>query len=140
LKCREETPTLSDGINPPTVFEFDTRRNGVLPGHVPVEIDGPGRSDRVAAAIAAAINSVGTTLFIDAALTTSDDTVVNLINIQTGALGNQPISETVGDPRFVVSGMSGGEGHDCPANAGCATDADCDSRLSCRGTGPKTCQ
>ncbi|HSK00579.1 MAG TPA: hypothetical protein VK932_05035, partial [Kofleriaceae bacterium] len=44
-------------------------------------------------------------------------------------LGNVAITETVSDPDFAVTGMSGGAGGDCSAGETCAIDEDCESNV-----------
>lgn len=134
-----QTFTLNDGVNTPTIFEFDLGTN-TAPGRIRIAVPSGSTATNVAASIAEAINGVDGTLLIGATVSASDDTVVNLTNDQPGSFGNQPISETVTDSGFRVIGMSGGSGHDCPAGTSCTTNADCASGLTCQGTGPKICQ
>src|SRR5690606_25921870 len=58
-----DTFTLDDGINPATVFEFDTDGN-VTPGNVAVPIGASDSATLVKAAMIAAINGVGAALLI----------------------------------------------------------------------------
>jgi hypothetical protein len=100
-----ETFTLNDGTNTPTVFEFNST-GGVGAGHVPVAFTVLDTAATVKAAVIAAINGVIGTLTITAS--SGSLSVVTLTNDSTGTLGNQTITETVADPGFHVSGMSGG--------------------------------
>jgi hypothetical protein len=60
-----ETFTLADGINLPTVFEFD-KNSSVTPGNVPVPITNAMTAAQVAQAILSAINGVGAGLQVTA--------------------------------------------------------------------------
>ena len=128
------TLTLNDGVNPATIFEFDRSGDGASAGRTPISLSGVCSASDVAFAISAAINGVGVTLLITA---TAFNDLVSLTNDQRGSFGNQPI---LTDSGLMVNDMAGGGGYDCPASTGCATNADCASGLTCRGTGPKTCQ
>jgi hypothetical protein len=62
-----ETFTLTDGVNPPTVFEFD--KNGITtPGNIPVVINNGMSATQVMAQIAVGINSVAGPLAITASV------------------------------------------------------------------------
>jgi hypothetical protein len=52
-------------------------------------------------------------------------TLVRLEQIADGSRGNQPIIDSVQSNGLVVTGMSGGAGHDCPPETGCTRDEDC---------------
>ncbi|WP_309894556.1 DUF4215 domain-containing protein [Archangium sp.] len=122
--------TLVDGINPPVVFEFD--KNGSTPGtSIRVAINDTDTVVTVASAIAFAINSA-TPLEISA---TTSSNLVQLTHDWTGALGNQPLTETVVNAGFRVSGMAGGAGYDCAAGTRCRSNADCTPSLVCGPTG-----
>jgi phage tail sheath gpL-like len=56
---------------------------------------------------------------------TMPSTVITLRNTSSGVVGNQTITEDVADPKFKVSGMSGGTANNCPNGTGCKVDADC---------------
>jgi len=56
---------------------------------------------------------------------------VELVNTWAGARGNVTITETVGNPNFKVSGMSGGEAVSCGDGTACSDDAECDADRSC---------
>lgn len=100
-----ETFTLDDGVNAPTVFEFDSNAS-VTPGNVAVTFTGADSADDVRDAILAAVNGVGAGLAITAA--DGGAATVDLENDTPGAAGNVAISETVANVGFVVAGMSGG--------------------------------
>jgi hypothetical protein len=115
-----ETFILNDGENPPVIFEFDKNGN-VTPGRIGVVIDDTMTDEQVALVIEQAINSVFMGLRITAThpagtptVNLRNDTpgiafsVVALTNEELSAAGNQPIVESVADPAFFVSGMSGG--------------------------------
>jgi hypothetical protein len=58
--------TIDDGTNTPTVFEFDPAGDGVTGGRTEVDTDGDTLVTEVAAAFAAAVNGVTTTLTVTA--------------------------------------------------------------------------
>lgn len=98
-----ETFTLDDGVNTPTVFEFDS--NATATGVV-VTFTGGDSAATVKAAIIAAINGVGAGLAITASSGTG--AVVILTNGAVGTVGNELITKTVVNAGFVIAGMSGG--------------------------------
>lgn len=128
-----DTFTISDGVHPPTVFEFD-KSGSVAIGHVAVSIGAAAPASTVAAFTAVAINSVGDTLGVTA---TASGTVVSLLNDLQTSLGNVALTDTVAAAGFAVSGMSGGAGGDCPVGTACGSSADCVPGLVC---GAGTCQ
>jgi hypothetical protein len=85
----------------------------------------------VATTVANAINSVGSALLITA---TPSSGSVNLLHDRATSIGNQAISDTVGDPLFTVMGMSGGQGGDCASGIGCASNNDCASGVCSGGS------
>lgn len=99
--------TLNDGVNTPTVFEFDSD-SSVTPGRVGITYTAGDTSAQVQASVISAINGVGTTLLITASAGT--DPVVNLANDTAGAQGNATQSENVADTDFTLSNMTGGAG------------------------------
>jgi len=103
--------TLNDGVNTPTVFEFDSDST-VTPGRVGVTYTAGDTSAQVQASVISAINGVGTTLLITASAGT--DPVVNLANDTAGAQGNATQSENVADTDFTLSNMTGGAGGASP--------------------------
>jgi hypothetical protein len=56
---------------------------------------------------------------------------VELVNEWAGERGNVKITDTVGNPNFKVSGMSGGKAVICGDAASCSSDDECDSARSC---------
>jgi cysteine-rich repeat protein len=118
--------TLDDGINPPVVFEFD--KNGSSSStSIRVAFTGTETAGTMATAIAAAINDA-TTLEISA---TTSSTIVLLTHDWTGAFGNRPLTKSVSNTGFRVSGMAGGAGYDCAAGTRCRNNADCAPSLVC---------
>jgi hypothetical protein len=103
--------TLNDGVNTPTIFEFDSDST-VTPGRVGVTYTAGDTSAQVQASVISAINGVGTTLLITASAGT--DPVVNLANDTAGAQGNATQSENVADTDFTLSNMTGGAGGASP--------------------------
>lgn len=97
--------TLNDGVNAPTIFEFDSDST-VTPGRVGVTYTAGDTSAQVQAAVVAAINGVVTTLRITAA--PGVDPAVGLTNDNAGAQGNATQSENVADAGFTLSNMAGG--------------------------------
>ncbi len=102
-----QTFTLDDGINPATVFEFDSG-GGVTGANVAVAFTGGDTATQVRDAIIAAINGVGAGLRITAS--PGGAAVVSLVNDALGKAGNVTITETVVNAGFIVAGMSGGGG------------------------------
>lgn len=102
-----ETFTISDGENPPSVFEFD--KNGIVtPGRIRVAIDDSMTAEQVAFAIEQAVNSLPLELRVTATHP-AGTALVNLRNDTPGdASRNIPLTEVVVNPGFAVSGMSGG--------------------------------
>lgn len=100
-----ETFTLDDGVNTPTVFEFDVVPNGVTPGNVVVDVSGDTTADDVRDTIIAAINGVST---LDISAVTGGAATVNLQNDLGGTAGNTTSSETVANAGFIVTNMTGG--------------------------------
>ena len=100
-----ETFTLSDGVNTPTVFEFDSG-GGVTVGNVAVPFTALDTATQVRDAIITAINGVGATLLITAS--SGGAALVNLVNETQGTVGNTLSSDTVVNAGFVVTNMTGG--------------------------------
>ena len=108
------------------VFEFD--RNGSSSStSIRVALSGTETAGAVATAIAFAINTA-TSLEISA---TTSSNLVQLTHDLTGALGNQPLTESVANTGFRVSGMGGGAGYDCATGTRCRSNADCAYSLMC---------
>jgi hypothetical protein len=135
-----ETFTITDGFNPPAVFEFRPPSGTVGPGHVPVDFT-PGSSvDDVGLAMAAAINdlNVGRQLLVTAQYDPALQAVL-LTHDMEGTVGNRPLYETVQAAAFRVNGLAGGVGHDCPLGAGCSQNGDCRTNRCDTSTVPGTC-
>lgn len=126
-----ETVTIDDGVNPALVFEFD--KNGqVTSPRVRIDLAGLTVEEDVANALIDAINSIGAALRLSAEVTPGVSYEVTLIHDLEGAFGNKPLSETVANSFFRVTGMSGGAGRDCGQGIGCTQDADCQPNLVCK--------
>jgi cysteine-rich repeat protein len=123
-----ETFTIGDGIHPPVIFEFD-KDGTTSPVHIRINAS-TGSADVMATTIRNAINGVGASLEITAMITFPLD-FVRLTHDQRGSFGNQPITDTVAYSLFVVTGMSGGAGVDCPEGTRCKMDSDCQLGLGC---------
>ena len=102
-----ETFTLDDGVNTPTVFEFDDDAS-VTSGNVAVTFAGGDTAAQVAAAIQSAVNGVGAGLTITASAPVGS--VVPLTNDTAGSAGNAAITDTVAAVGFTTIGMTGGNG------------------------------
>lgn len=100
-----ETFTLNDGVNPATVFEFDSG-GGVGVGRVAVPFTGGDTQATVRGAIVTAIQGVGAGLRISAS--PGGAGVVNLAADRCLVAGNVAITDTVADAGFLVVGMAGG--------------------------------
>lgn len=103
-----ETFTLDDGVNPPTVFEFESG-GGVTPGNIAVTYTALDTLATVRSSVIAAINGIAGGLLITAAPSVTPG-VITLTNDGVGAAGNQAITDTVADVGFLVTGMLGGVG------------------------------
>jgi hypothetical protein len=100
-----QTFTVDDGVNPPVTFEFDD--NGVWnPLNVRINIVPLVTADDVRDAIIAAINSVGDTLLMSAI--DGGAATVDLTQDIGGSQGNTTQSETVVNPGFIITDMTGG--------------------------------
>jgi hypothetical protein len=100
-----ETFTINDGVNTPTVFEFNLT-GGITGSNVAVAVTGGDSAATVAAAIRTAINNVGGTLLVTAAAPVG--ATIALTNDNYGAQGNVTITDTVANVGFTTTGMSGG--------------------------------
>lgn len=100
-----ETFTVSDGVHPATVFEFDSD-SVVTPGNVAVPFTGGDTLATVKAAILAAINGVGASLEVTASSGGAGQ--VLLANDAAGSHGNVAITDTVANVGFIPVGMTGG--------------------------------
>lgn len=99
-----ETFTIDDGVNTPTVFEFDSG-GGVTSPNVAVAFTGGDSQAVVRDTIVSTINGVAT-LLITAAPGAAG--VADLTADNFGTLANNTITETVADAGFLVTGMSSG--------------------------------
>jgi hypothetical protein len=99
--------TLNDGVNAPTVFEFDKDGNGVAAPRVRIDISSPNNLSQsgVGDRIVTAINGVGPTLRIVASKSANGSQVL-LRNELPGTAGNIGIMEAV--TSFTATGMAGG--------------------------------
>jgi hypothetical protein len=100
-----QTFTISDGVNTPTVFEFDSDGE-VEAGNVLVAFTAGDAQATVRDALVAMINGVGSTLLVTAA--PGADGIVSLTADNFGIAANVAITDTVVDASFVCTGMIGG--------------------------------
>jgi hypothetical protein len=128
LDTHGDTFTLGDGVNADVTFEFDWNDDGTtVNGDNVIPFSGTPSTAELATAItnainaAAALNITATKIVEESGAggegsepTAPTAAVVQLKNDRTGERGNVAISETVGNPNFKVSGMSGGSGTSCP--------------------------
>jgi len=113
--------TIDDGINGPTVFEFDT--DGSATG-VAIDISvatGATTQLEVRDAIVGAINGEPGTLLVTAA-SNGTSPFISLTHDQITTAGNQAITT---NSAIGVFGMSGGQGGDCTNPTSCNIDDDC---------------
>ncbi|MDY7227292.1 DUF4215 domain-containing protein [Hyalangium rubrum] len=127
-----ETFSISDGLHPPVIFEFD-KDGSTFSGHTPVDLSGLatylGVADRIIEAIDT-LNGSPDDPSEEASLAISAERERNspkvlLEHLHPGGFGNQRITESVVNSIFDIKGMSGGMPNDCPENMGCKQDADC---------------
>lgn len=106
-----DTFTLSDGVHPPVVFEFDTAPDGVVPGNIAVDVSGLTTAVEVANAIVEAINTAPN-LNLTASNGLGALSLITIVNFGAGLRGNNPPNpawvDTVGDPGFIITQPSGG--------------------------------
>ena len=100
-----ETFTISDGVNTPTVFEFDSN-SLITAGRTAVPFTGGDSQNTVRDAIITAVNGVGSTLKVTASI--GGVGIVTLTADNFGAIPNVPLAETVADAGFLIAGMTGG--------------------------------
>jgi hypothetical protein len=129
-----ETFTLSDGIHAPVTFEFSSLAT-VGAGHVQIQRMAGSAASAVANSIRTAILSGVSGLAVAATINPSNAAQVLIQDQNPGVPGNVAITETVSNSGFMVSGMSGGVGDDCPTGTGCSQNDDCASRICCLGGG-----
>ena len=100
--------TLNDGVNTPTVFEFDKSGSYTpTPGYIPIHISTDTTAAQVADRMRTAINGVTTTLAITADATGLAKIV--LTNDAVGTAGNQTITETLSSGTLTPENMAGGQ-------------------------------
>ncbi len=104
LMVDAETVTISDGVTS-KIYEFDKTGDGVVGGHVTVNISGAVSAQDCANALISAINGSGQTLV---AASSNSTGLIALTNTVAGVAGNVTITETVANAGFTVSGMAGG--------------------------------
>lgn len=113
-----ETFTISDGINTPIVFEFDSN-GAVTPGNVPVVFTPADTAAVVMASMTTAINThraslagevpaAGPLLPFRVSARNDGVSVVTVTHVICGPVGNQTITDTVANVGFVVAGMTFG--------------------------------
>jgi cysteine-rich repeat protein len=123
-----QTLTIDDGVNPAVVFEFDDGSEAAVAlGHVAVPFTAADDAATVRQHLVDAITAVHTAQLLLITATAEGAVVVSLTHDRPTALGDQPITETVTDPLFLVIGMQGGVGGDCDGGAGCQSNDDCAS-------------
>jgi hypothetical protein len=109
-----DTFTLDDGINPPTVFEFDTDST-VTPGNYPVAISSVETASVIKALIISAINSAPS-LNISAASGSGD--LIQLSNDSYGLVGNTgPIAESFANVGVTLTPIDMAGGLEWPDSA-----------------------
>ena len=107
-----ETFILDDGVNPAVTFEYDDDAS-VVPGPTlrAVVFTAADSEATIRDAIIAAIAGAPTldmTASTQLAGAFDENYIINLLNDTIGVTGNEIITETVVDPIFAVTGMSGG--------------------------------
>ncbi len=101
-----QTFTLSDGVNPAVVFEFDTN-GAITAGRTRVDISAVTSATQIADVMVAAINAIGNPLRMTATKAAAQPFVLLTDDVQSAA-PNIAITETVANNNFAVNGMSGG--------------------------------
>lgn len=121
----DETFSVSDGFST-TNFEFD--KDGIVTRfYYPVVISDAMITSGVRNSIRDAINNTSPSTELAITASNGIGATIDLTNDFSTSLGNQAITETVSNTGFIISGMSGGLGGDCPTNTGCTANADCES-------------
>jgi hypothetical protein len=77
--------------------------DGVTGGNVAVDVSAVSTAEEVASVLSSAIDTVG-----DVAAVDNLDWSISLTHLTTGAAGNEAGSDTVADPGFVYTGLTGG--------------------------------
>ena len=104
----EETFVINDGVNPAVTFEFDDDDSVVETSTLrQVEFTSGDTANTVRDTIIAAINGAPA---LSITASSGGDATVSLLHDSNGSFSNIPMSETVNDTDFVVSGMTGGTG------------------------------
>jgi Putative Ig domain len=129
-----ETFTISDGTHAPTVFEFDSDTS-VSGANIRVSFNVGDTAVTIKGKILTAIDGIGASLNVTAS--SGNPALVALINDNVSSAGNVPITETVTDPAFTVSGMSGGDAAPVLATIGDKTvDAGAQLQFTVAATDP----
>ena len=103
-----DTFTLSDGVHPVVIFEFDTIPDGVTPGRIAVDVSGLTTAIEVADAMVEAINTAPN-LNLTASNGGGTLSLITIVNFGAGTAGNGALwSETVANAGFVIVQPSGG--------------------------------
>lgn len=123
-----ETLTISDGLHGPLVLEFN-KTGGTSTGHIPLSIDDSHTAENVAGIIRDVIKAMPQSI-LEMNATVSGSTV-KLESAWTGDIGNQKLLETVSNPGFSVTNMTGGKPYACSEGVGCVKDSDCTSGFAC---------
>jgi hypothetical protein len=89
-----QTFTLDDGINTPTVFEFDLPPDGVSGGNTVVDVSADTTDIEVATRMVSAINGVGASLLWTASNAGGTSATVTLTHDHEGTIGNGTLFAT----------------------------------------------
>ena len=130
-----DTLTVSDGLHPAVVFEFNTSMTLSDPSHVRISLGNTPDANTMATRIANAISGATT---LAAARNSNPKNQVLLTSGNPGRGGNVAVLTSVTDSGFSVSGMAGGVGYDCLAGVGCVNAKDCASGVCCLAPGCTT--
>ena len=123
-----ETFTLDDGINTPTIFEFNDDAGGApAAGSVDVDTQGDVTAEDIAISMRAAIDGVGSTLLwtTDGAPTAGG--LLSLTHDYQGTVGNTTQSDTVADAGFTFSPNPATAGTNCGAQIALDNDKACET-------------
>ena len=121
------TFSVSDGIHPYVTFEFDTNAL-TKEGNFVISLSSIDSASLVKTKTITAINARADSELEMTAIDVAT-TIVGLVNHSYFTIGNVPLQETVSDPGFFVSGMSGGQAGDCPTSTSCNFNSDCASNI-----------
>jgi len=97
-----ETFTINDGLISAVTFEFD-RDGSVGAGNVAINVSALATASQLATAVESAINASSLSVTANAVGGT-----VTLTHDIAGTVGNNPVTETVADAGFTVTGLTGG--------------------------------